>query len=106
MKVVENDKLIRGMLQEELERSRNLVRSIEEELARLPKGSLHIRKKRYKGKVYSYHYLKYRAGKKSVSKHIPAAMLEELRMKLDERRRYLQELKLIKARIKYLEKII
>ena len=45
MKVVEKDKLVHGMLQEELARCRSMVSSLERELSELPKGSLHIRQK-------------------------------------------------------------
>lgn len=99
MKVVENDKLIHGMLREELERCRRIVLSIEKELGRLPKGSLHVRKKQYKNNSYHYHYLKYRVGRKSISKHVPANMVQEIKKKLDERQRYMQELKSNKARM-------
>jgi len=71
----------------------------------LPKGSLHIRKKQYKGKTYSYHYLKYRQGKKSVSRHVPQKELDLLIQKLKDRKRYEKELKSYVVRMKYLEKI-
>ena len=45
MKVVEKDKLVHGMLQEELARCRNMVSSLERKLSELPKGSLHVRQK-------------------------------------------------------------
>jgi hypothetical protein len=45
MKVVEKDKLVHGMLQEELARCRSMVSSLERKLSELPKGSLHIRQK-------------------------------------------------------------
>jgi hypothetical protein len=45
MKVVEKDKLVHGMLQEELARCRSMVTSLERKLSELPKGSLHVRQK-------------------------------------------------------------
>ena len=45
MKVVEKDKLVHGMRQEELARCRSMVTSLERKLSELPKGSLHVRQK-------------------------------------------------------------
>jgi hypothetical protein len=106
MKVVEKDKLIDGMLHEELERCRSMVSSLERELSHLPKGSLHVRKKQYKKKRYRYYYLKYREGEKSVSRHVPDHQLEALKKELEKRNHYQKEIKAYKARIKYLEKIV
>jgi len=106
MKVVEKDNLVHEMLREELERCRNMSASLVKMLAGLPKGSLHVRRKEYKGKKYTYHYLKYRKGSKNFSKHISAGELEELSKKLDIRKKYMSELVFYKTRIRYLEKIL
>lgn len=106
MKVVEKDKLVDGMLQEELERCRSMVSSLEQEISHLPKGSLHVRKKQYKKKKYRYYYLKYREGGKSVSRHVPDRQLETLKKELEKRSHYQKEIKAYKTRIKYLEKIV
>jgi hypothetical protein len=106
MKVVEKDKLVDGMLHEELERCRGMVSSLEQEISHLPKGSLHVRKKQYKKKRYRYYYLKYREGKKCVSRHVPDRQLEALKKELEKRSIYQKEIKAYKARIKYLEKIL
>ena len=105
MKVVENDKLIHGMLREELERCRNMVISLEKELSGLPKGSLHVRRKSYKRKKYLYHYLKYREDGKSINKHFPEKEIEGLIQKLQARKKYEKEIKTYIAKMKYLEKI-
>lgn len=105
MKVVEKDHHVHGMLSEEMKRCRDMIVSLEKELLNFPKGSLHIRKKGYKGKKYSYHYLKYRQGKKSISKHVPQKELETLIQKMKARKRYEKELKSYVVRMKYLEKI-
>jgi len=105
MKAVENDNLIQGMLHEELERCRRMLLSLKKELTQLPKGSLHIREKLYKGKKYRYHYLKYRDGRKSISKHVSKKELDSLNEKLRARQDYEKEIKSYRARIKYLEKI-
>jgi hypothetical protein len=105
MKVVEKDPHVHGMLREELKRCKDMIISLGNELLNLPKGSLHIRKKHYKGKTYSYHYLKYRQGKKSVGIHVPQKELDPLIQKMKARKRYEKELKFYEARVKYLEKI-
>jgi hypothetical protein len=106
MKVVEKDKLVNGMLREELERCRDMVSSLEQEISHLPRGSLHVRKKQYKKKKYRYYYLKYREGGKSVSRHIPDRQLEILKNELEKRSDYQKEIKAYKARIEYLGKIL
>lgn len=106
MKVVENDNLVRQMLWEELKRCMKISASFVKMLAGLPKGSLRVRHKRYKGKKYKYHYLKYREGGKSISKHISDSDLEKLSRQLDERKKYMKELAPYKERIKYLDKIL
>ena len=106
MKVVEKDKLVDGMLREELERCRGMVSSLEQEISRLPKGSLHVRKKQYKNKRYRYYYLKYREGGKSVSRHVPVPQLDALKKELDKQRDIGKEIKAYRDRIKYLEKIL
>jgi hypothetical protein len=106
MKVVEDDKMISDMLREELVRCRKLFASFEQALSKLPKGSLHVRDKDYRGKRYSYHYLKFREQGRSVSRHIPLGQVEEIRKQLQTRKSYEQEMKIYRARIRYLEKIL
>jgi len=105
MKVVEKDRHIQGMLQEELKRCRDLVISLRKEISNLPKGSVHKREKQYQGKKYVYHYLKYRQGGKSISKHLPEKDLEEYIQRLQARKQYEKEMNFYDARIRYLEKI-
>lgn len=106
MKVVEKDKLVNGMLHEELARCRGMVSSLEQEIFLLPKGSLHVRKKQYKKKRYRYYYLKYREEGESISRHVPDRQLEVLKKELEKRNNYQKEIIAYKARIKYLEKIL
>ena len=106
MKVVENNNLVHQMLREELKRCINMSASLVKMLSGLPKGSLHVRYKRYKGKKYKYHYLKYREGGKSISKHISDRDLDKLSKQLDARKNYMKELVPYKERIKYLKKIL
>lgn len=67
MKVVEKDKVISGMLQDELKRCREMLAGLQKSVAALPKGVLGERRKRYKQKAYSYYSLKYRDGKQVVN---------------------------------------
>jgi hypothetical protein len=106
MKVVEKDKLVEGMLQEELDRCRAMVASLEQAISSLPKGSLHIRDKQYLKKKYHYYYLKYREDGKNISRHIPVRQLEIIKKELEKRSNFRKEMKIYHARIKYLEKII
>jgi hypothetical protein len=106
MTVVEKDRHIHGMLQEELERCRGMVISLKKELSNLPKGSVHRRERRYKKKKYIYHYLKYRQSGKSISKHISQKELEGVIQKLQDRKGFEKELNLYMARMKYLKKIL
>lgn len=106
MKVVEKDKVISGMLRDELKRCREMLGSLERSVSGLPKGIINKRKKRYKDKVYSYHYLKYRDGSKVVNKHIPNSGVQELLEKLELREKYEKEIKSYKSKIAYLSKIL
>ena len=57
MKVVEKDKVISGMLQDEMKRCQEMLNNLEESVSKLPRGVLNEREKRYKDKIYSYYYL-------------------------------------------------
>jgi hypothetical protein len=106
MGVVQKDKVVHGMLQDELERCEGLSESLKEAISQLPKGSLHIRKVPSGKKHLPYHYLKFRDGGKSVYKHVPKKQLGELSAGIEERRKLEGELRQIKARIKYLRKLL
>jgi len=106
MKVVENDKVISGMLQDELKRCQEMLESLEKYVSELPKGVLNERKKRYKDKVYSYYYLKYREGEKVVNKHIAKKELQDISKKLELRKKYEKEIQSYKRKIAYLNKIM
>ena len=106
MKVVEKDKVISGMLQDELKRCQEMLNSLEKSISKLPKGVINERKKRYKNKVYSYFYLKYRKGKKVINEHIPNNHVQELLKKLEMRKKYEKEIQSYKSKIAYLNKIM
>lgn len=106
MKVVEKDKVIGGMLRDELKRCQEMFNSLKKSVSVLPKGVINERKKRYKDKVYSYYYLKYRDGLRVVNKHIPNKEMQEILKKLELRKKYEKEIKSYKKKIDYLNKIM
>jgi len=106
MKVVEKDKIISGMLRDELERCQEMLDSLEKSVSALPKGSISQRKKRYKNKVYSYYYLKYREGEKVISKHLPNREVQEILKKLALRKKTKKEMRSYEKKIAYLNNIL
>lgn len=106
MKVVEKDKIISGMLRDELDRCQEMYDSLEKSVSKLPKGAISERKKHYKNKVYSYYYLKYRAGEKVISKHIPNKEMQEILRKLAMRKKYEKEMLSYEKKIAYLNKVL
>jgi len=106
MKQVEKDKLVQGVLKDELARSQEMVRLLESEASELPRGSIHVRQKKYKDREYEYHYLKYWKDGKSVSVHVPRADLDRIREGLERRKAYENEIREYRGRIRYLERIL
>lgn len=106
MKVVEKDKVISGMLRDELKRCQEMLHNLEESISEFPKGAISKRKKRYKNKIYSYYYLKYRDGDKVISKHIPNRNVQEILGKLTMRKKYEKEMQSYEQKITYLNKIL
>jgi hypothetical protein len=106
MKVVEKDKVISGMLRDELRRCQEMLAGLQKSVAALPKGVLNERKKRYKQKAYSYYSLKYRDGMKVVNKHIPHADVPALSENIKQRRKFEKEVRAYKKRIAYLSKVL
>lgn len=106
MKVVEKDRVISGMLQDELKRCQEMLDNLRKAVSRLPKGVLSSRKKRYKKKVYSYYYLKYRDGEHVVNKHISNERVQELAEKLKQRKKYMNEIKSYEKKIAYLKRML
>lgn len=106
MKVVEKDKVIGGMLHDEMKRCQEMLESLEKSVSELPKGVINKRKKRYRKKVYYYYYLKYRNGEKVVNKHISNEEVHDILKKLELRKKYEKEIHSYKKKIAYLNKII
>ena len=106
MKVVEKDTVISGMLRDELKRCQEMLDSLAKSVSKLPKGVMNERKKRYKDRVYSYYYLKYREGGKVINKHVPNKEVQEISKKLAIRKKYEKEIQSYKNKIAYLNKIV
>ena len=106
MKVVEKDKVISGMLRDELKRCQEMLDSLAKSVSKLPRGVMNERKKRYKDRVYSYYCLKYREGSKVINKHIPNKDVQEISKKLAIRKEYEKEIQSYKNKIAYLNNIV
>lgn len=74
--------LIISTVLQEKQRIDYMLAKYQEALAKLPKGT--ISEKQVKGNTY--YYLKYRDGKKIVSKYIGKKEIEELKQQIDRRR--------------------
>ena len=106
MKVVEKDRVISGMLRDELKRCQEMLDSLKKSVSGLPKGVINKRNKQYKNKIYSYYYLKYRNGGKVINKHIPNKEVQEILKNLEHRKKYEKEIQSYKKKILYLNKIL
>jgi hypothetical protein len=106
MRVAENDKVVQGMLEDEYHRCRDALQSLYEKIRQYPKGALNVRKKKYKGKEYSYHYLVSREGGKIVNRHIAEKNIPNLNSQLKARDLCRKEIRSYEKRIAYLERIL
>ena len=107
MKVVKKkDKIVHGLLEDELKRCEDMAASLSDAIKALPKGSLHQRRVAYKNKVQIYKYLKYRENGKSVYQHIRKAEEEIVEKKVSERQRKEKSLKSFRDRIQYLHNLM
>ena len=99
------ESVLKGVLEEELERNLQKQRVFSNELAKHPKGSLVI--VRVHGDQYVYR--KYRNGKKIVSIYVAPISSEEAKKAYEDRNKYLklkQDLNYLKAEEKKLRKTI
>lgn len=104
--MVEKDRIISGMLRDEYQRCQEMVSELERAVSALPKGSLQQRQKSYKENEYSYYFLKYRDGSRSVCKHVAEKDVEAVREAIVRRKKYEQQIKGFKSRMAYLKKIL
>jgi hypothetical protein len=106
MKVVEKDRVVHGLLEEEYHRCKEALHSLKAKIELYPKGALNVRKKEHKGKEYSYHYLVSREGSKIVNRHVAKESIPLLRDQLKERDKYKKEIKAYSKRMAYLERLL
>ncbi|MDA8417172.1 MAG: hypothetical protein M0Z78_08990 [Betaproteobacteria bacterium] len=100
------DDSIKGMLRDEYERCLNLVEQVQRSINSYPRGCLVVKKVKSKGRIYEYHHLQWREGKKVVSRHIPEKEIPEIQKKIKLREAYQSNsLKLIK-RLQYLAPLL
>ena len=106
MKVVKEDVVVTGMLNDELARCEEGLDALNVVLSELPKGSLHVRAKRCGTKEYRYHYLKFREAGRVLNRHVPTRDVKDLQDKLTLRKRYVSEAEVYEKRIAYLKMIL
>lgn len=93
--------ILKGMLEEELDRQQRLENKILSDIANLPKGSLQLKKI----KDGHYYYLAYREGDKVKSVYVRPEKLDELKREVEDRRQLEILLKSIKKNIRSLKKV-
>lgn len=93
--------LIQSVVQNEVERNKNMIRQYEALIEELPRGSLICRKK-------EYYYLKYREGGKIHDEYIGKApeVIADIRAKLEQRKHYTEMLVALKQEQKAIQKIL
>ncbi|WP_227766348.1 hypothetical protein [Zhaonella formicivorans] len=94
--------VIRGVLQEELERQQRMLKAYLAKLEALPKGN--IVPKKVNGRNYSY--LQFRSGRRVVSQYIPESELPIIKAKIEERKRYQKTVRDIQKEIKFIQKAL
>ena len=106
MKVAKRDPVIHGMLQEEQQRSREVLQALLAKTEQLPKGALNVRRKQVQGKEYLYHYLVRREGQKVVNRHVAERDVAALQQQIAEREKCRAEIRVYKQRLTYLERLL
>jgi len=106
MKVAKRDPVIHGMLEEEQQRSREVLRVLIAKMEKLPKGALNVRRKQVQGKEYLYHYIVRREGQKVVNQHVAERNVATLLEQIAEREKCRAEIRIYKQRLVYLERLL
>lgn len=97
--------VIKGILEDELDRSYRMLRTYEEKMLTLPKGSIFIRKRGER----EYCYLNYRENNKVISKYIgshDSEAVDILKRNIQERKRISGLIKNIKIEIAEIRKAL
>lgn len=106
MRKRERDDNVFGMLESEHARCVRLSEALQDEIDKLPKGSIGIRKVKSGGREYEYQCLKYREGGKILFKHVSAGEVERLQMQVNRRVSLQKDLRAYKKRVRTLENLI
>ena len=100
------DEAIKGMLRDEYARCSELIEQVRQSMINYPKGGLVVKKMKVKGRVYVYHHLQWREGKKIVSRHVSKMEIPEVQKQIEQREAYrANHLKLAK-RLDYLAHLL
>ena len=101
---MDGDNFVRDMLEEELERNGRACAAYEAEIARLPRGSVEVRRRGSR----EYCYLKYRDGSRVVTEYAgPAEKVEgELRSAVERRRAAEATLRRLDAERRFTERAL
>ncbi len=106
MNVADKDTVVHGMLDEEYRRCKEVLKALQQKVARFPKGALNLRKKGYKDKQYVYHYLVHREAGRVINRHVSNNELPVLTEQLEQRDKCITEIRAYQKRIAYLEKLL
>lgn len=95
--------IVAQIIEKELERNARMINEYENELLKLPKGKLAVKKIN----SHSYIYLKYRNGEKIITEYVGKdnCDVSELNIKLEKRKHIEEMLKQLKSERKQLEKL-
>lgn len=94
--------MVRNILKEELNYALELKEHYLDNLKKMPRGSLSVKK--INGREYTY--IQYRDGRKVISRIIPGEELPGLKDKIKKRVRYRKLLKEVDEKISYLRKAL
>ena len=94
--------LILSIVQQEKQRIDYMLAKYQEALIELPKGT--ISEKQVNGNTY--YYLKYRSGKKIVSKYVGKREVEAMKQKIDKRRHIEAMMKALREERKLAERVL
>jgi hypothetical protein len=100
------DEAIKGMLRDEYNRCKELMEQVKQSMGSYPRGRLVVKKVKAKGRVYEYHHLQWREGKKVLSRHVPEKEIPALLEKIEQREAYRSNCLKLEKRLEYLAPLI
>jgi hypothetical protein len=106
MRADKKDQSVFNMLKSERSRCVEMAARLGEEIERLPKGSLGKRRVKSSDKVYEYSCRRYREKDKVKFEHLSEKQAEELKPKIERRKKLEASLKANKKRIATIDAIV